>query len=139
MSDLVGFLLARVAEDEAIARAASLDAYGNPAMHMDWDYGPGSERDMTPAQDELHREWSPWRVLAECEAKRRIVERCKPLWIIAARPVDIQAAGVVHPGAQLTIYGKGGPLWPNDTAEPILRALALPYADHADYRDEWKP
>lgn len=22
---------------------------------------------------------------------------------------------------------------------PVLRALAPPYADHPDYRDEWKP
>ncbi|MEV5957281.1 DUF6221 family protein [Streptomyces sp. NPDC051987] len=24
-------------------------------------------------------------------------------------------------------------------AEPVLRALALPYADHPGYRDEWRP
>ena len=49
------FLLARIAEDEAGARAVVGDRNA-------WD---------TPEWDASR--WSPWRVLDECEAKRRLV------------------------------------------------------------------
>jgi hypothetical protein len=53
------------------------------------------------------------RSLADCEAKRRIVRMHQPP----------------------TICG-----WDcRDGRCPTLRALALPYADHPDYREEWKP
>lgn len=52
----------------------------------------------------LEGPWHNARVLAEIEAKRRIVE-----WF--TKPSDLL----------------------------ILRCLALPYADHPDYRQEWKP
>jgi len=62
----------------------------------------------------------PARVLAECEAKRRIVglhER-RPDW------PDCQECGDRD-------YQKP---WPCST----LRLLALPYSDHPDYRPEWR-
>lgn len=55
------------------------------------------------------------RVLAECAAKRRIVELCR------ADHEDSMSTG-------------------DDTTElasEVLRALASVYADHADYRPEW--
>jgi hypothetical protein len=81
MSDpltLTDFLLARIADLEAMARA------------------------------ELNEGWEDI-VLAECEAKRRIVE----------------CATNMH---------TSGPDW-----DEACRFLALPYADHPDYREEWKP
>ena len=61
-----------------------------------------------PWQQEMHEpsgrhiaRWDPARVVAECESKRRILER-------------------------------------HEQDEEILRVLALPYADHRDYRDEWR-
>jgi Family of unknown function (DUF6221) len=56
----------------------------------------------------------PVRVLAECEAKRRRVGI-----LVAA----------MEPGA--TTYA--GP------AGVLLKLEALPYADHPDYREEWRP
>lgn len=83
MTTLTDFLLARIAEDEA---------------------------DVADPAAALH--YAPDRVLAECEAKRRIVER--------------------HSGCDEVSYG--------DTSTcPDARDLALPYADHPDYRPEWKP
>ncbi len=56
------------------------------------------------------RRMTPARVLVECEAKRGIV-------------ADV-ASG----------YGPG-----SDVVPMPLALLALPYADHPDYRDEWRP
>lgn len=53
------------------------------------------------------------RVLADCEADRRIVTAASG-W--ASADADTQAA-----------------------MENIKRLLALPYADHPDYREEWRP
>ena len=109
--DLVEFLLARIAEGEATAREASVDdphwlehIYDNPHIV----------------------DWSPARVLAECEAKRRIVElhqghhECVGVKFRARRTV------LVAPGYQFA----------ND---PTLALLALPYADHPDYDKSWRP
>lgn len=54
------------------------------------------------------------RVLSECEAKRRIVEAA-------------------------TWEMKDGSRVAYELDEDTLRLLALPYADHPDYRDEWRP
>ncbi len=87
------FLLDRIAEDEAeIALGpdfATLDTSG-------W-MGHAAE-------------WGRERALAECEAKRRIVDES----------------------------GSGRGSWP-DAIWRCLQFLALPYADHPDYREEWRP
>lgn len=136
------FLLARIAEDERVARAA-LDP-DRPGIHWQWvvpdeagdldaprwlrtaeefpttsGVGPlpafplGFEFRAEPSRgmDHIARH-DPARVLAECEAKRRIVERCS-------------AVDYAMPSHHL--------------AHGILADLALPYADHPDYRPEWKP
>lgn len=102
---LTEFLLARIAEDERDAdswrRTEAFLAY--PTVEGDFLIDP-----------------KPWlRVLAECEAKRRIVElhhRVKPLFGGWSCGICLDNGGV-------------------DCR--TLRALALPYADHPDYRDEW--
>ena len=66
------------------------------------------------AVSRIGRRPSP-RDLADCEAKRRIVERC-------ART------------ASLTQPDRTGYL-----SDYVLAQLALSYADHRDYREEWKP
>lgn len=63
----------------------------------------------------------PARVLAECEAKRRIVERFARLEGRAAKFPNLVNGGEVAV-MRLTVTD-----------------LALPYADHPDYRDEWRP
>jgi hypothetical protein len=108
---LTEFLLARIAEDEAAANAAHRESMRGHA-------GPGFARSRVAwaAQAEgvrgsaLIERFTPARVLAECEAKRRVVEHCD---------FDHLALSVGDP------Y--------------VLQLLALPYADHPDYRDDWKP
>jgi hypothetical protein len=97
---LADFLLARFAEDEADAQAEvarDLVAHG--------------ETDPFYA----YRFMDPARVLAECEAKRRIVE------LLAAGGRDEARAGM------------------DAARERLLPLLALPYADHPDYRPGWRP
>jgi hypothetical protein len=126
---LTEFLLARIAEDETAARGACI-LYRAVGEHQNiyGDWVPiepvGSEdRDQVERTASFYRErgarnvevvefYDPARVLAECEAKRRIIG--DRLFRESQRP-DV-----------LSIFG-----------ERIMSTLALPYADHPDYRQEW--
>ena len=64
----------------------------------------------------------PTRAIAACDAKRRIVERCSP--------VDLPNDG---PDIARTAWDAF-----NVLNKATLRDLAAIYADHIDYRDEWR-
>lgn len=96
--DLADFLLARIAEDKAVAQAAGRHWHG---IHIE---------SATSAQNEHVRRHAPARVLADCEARQRIVEQFS-----------------------LTRTMTGSAF-----VTPLLRLLALPYADHPDHRAEWR-
>jgi hypothetical protein len=125
---LTDFLLARIAEDEAVAQRVvdspdrnrycdrvSFREYGDEASLVYHGAIVGS----TPA-----------RVLAECEAKRRIVELHS----------DDTGHECPSPPHGITEFYGGEPDEdaPDGDWCPTLRALAQPYADHSDFRDEWK-
>jgi hypothetical protein len=169
---LTEFLLARILEDEAVARAAtpgpwaweppSTDSWPQGdeslvALGDDWqpdsyfggcsDFlrgfhgtrelddgshlhrtatavvsGWGHDACGTSASDEDRAHIArhdPARVLAECEAKRRIVER----------HYEVPASDIMWSSCPVCRE-----TWPC----PDLRALASVYADHADYREEWR-
>lgn len=129
MSSLTEFLLARIAEDEAVARAATPGPWGDPADVGYGDFGwhvdgcpagetEDSEQGMADAEYLAYNH--PARVLAECEAKRRIVEWHR--YDLGSDPCD------AHDGATFQTVDCG-----------TLLALALPYADHPDWREEWRP
>jgi len=111
MNDLAEFLLARIAEDNSLAAFADQDAQALRPITDDLTGQTDGDRRV------MHMfRWSPARVLAECEAKRRIVEDYL---------------------AQLNSHQSG---WDARTPRDyMLRALAQPYADHPDYRTEWRP
>ena len=88
------FLLAQITEDEAVAQGALV-------------------ADIATVAHEHMARWNPDRVVAECEAKRRIVEWC------------VAAEDRMQPPAPLI-------------AMNVLAALALPYADQPDYLPEWR-
>lgn len=106
---LTEFLLARIAEDEAAAMDSLERGFGD----WEWlaDLGVNYE-----ARTHMVRH-HPARVLAECEAKRRIVD--------AAR-ADYEDS--LQSGDDTT-----------SLAEEVLRVLALPYSDHPDYDEAWRP
>lgn len=99
---LADFLLARIAEDEAAAEYST-------AM---WTSMPSTSR-----------------VLAECEAKRRIVEE---LTVARRERVPAQRSGVYDVAEVRDMRSDGD-------ADMVLPLLALPYSDHPDYREEWRP
>lgn len=109
MSDLARFLLARITEDERAAREF---------IDCDGIWGPDVDNARAGAIAAAFQNGvgSPRRVLAACEAKRRIIDVAVPL-------------------SEWTEMGSAT----DEDGWAILRALALPYADHPDYRGEWRP
>lgn len=107
MSDLAEFLLARIAEDQALARESTgvEDSSGGAVAWAKTD-----ERWLL--------EIDPARLLTECEAKRQIIERARMAW----------------DNSDCTECNEAGYL-----ADDLLKLLALPYAGHPDYRDDWRP
>jgi hypothetical protein len=159
---LIEFLLARIAEHEAFALAAR--ALQDHALDRWWVDGPAEvsgkwwvyatgEKFHHQAMAEHVARHDPNRVLAECEAKRQIVDLHYPLiecveWFDApgigeapvcpsCRPKDPSVWN--PPMGQAGIRPEG--FVPTYTLAPCptLRALASMYADHPDYQDEWKP
>ena len=130
---LTEFLLARIAEDEAAARAAlgppAYSHYGDNAAEETVAMGQG-EGCAEEGADHLYR-WLPPRVLAECDAKRRITSMHVEREYECSR-CDTGYWDENDDGAE--VYGARPEAYPCET----LRALALPYADHPDYLPEWR-
>jgi hypothetical protein len=133
---LTEFLLARIAEDEAVARALSY----SPRWIMAHDMP-----DAFPGVVEQIMRWDPARVLAECAAKRRIVEihavehlekvvydYSAGKYLDARVPWDVCSICI-----DLDYTDDEGAVAPLDYPCPTIGALAAVYAEHADYRPEW--
>ena len=139
MSDLVAFLRARLDEDERVARAAA-DENREPSWRLiSGEYVTGigltgmhTEGFVDEAPGEHIVRHDPARVLAEVDAKRQIIDEHR------ITPKDQGAGGAETFGCECCHFdyneGYQGLGWC-----PTLRLLALPYADHPDYRDEWRP
>lgn len=107
--DLVEFLAARLDEDEAGAAEMTENAK--------WlaDCGGPHGHEVVTKNIAIN----PARVLAEVEAKRRII-------------ADRQR---IDRSANDDDWSSGY----SDANYDALQAIALPYADHPDHREEWKP
>jgi hypothetical protein len=106
MTDLVGFLCARLDEDERVARAVR---------------GPDGAETVASHIVRNH----PARVLAEVEAKRRILAR---------HVLSPPSENPELPWDNVADCQFDGEPWPC----PDILDLALPYADHPDYRNGWR-
>lgn len=113
MTTLPEFLLARIAEDEAIAEVAEEESAGSWEFDLDAKGRAGFEH--------ITRH-DPARVLAECRAKRRIVQEYTDLLKWDADESDDHG-----------IHGQRIGL------EFAVKMLALPDADHPDYDESWRP
>lgn len=123
---ITDFLLARIAEDEKMANAAlGCHAYAQDYPTRAVMYSASGdalfefdERQMreadhsTLALAEHFCSWQPARVLAECKAKREIVDEC-----------------------ERSMLNDGD----SRTAEWIAAQLAAVYASHPDYNPVWAP
>ncbi len=118
---LVEFLRARLDEDERRARDARPGPWsltGHPDEVVLYS-GP-DEVMRGPLRDGAHiAHHNPARVLAEVDAKRRIVELC------AEEDGGVEIGVGVSPEQWL--------------AQSVLRLLAEVYADRPGYRQEWRP
>jgi Family of unknown function (DUF6221) len=124
--ELDEFLLARIAEDKRIAvdaaAAAGQEPRGSGAQ-------PPAATGPQPIAAHVARH-GPARVLAECSARRRIVLACRDV-----RP-DLSFLGRRPPGmADFPLTPRGE----HELAALTLALPALPYAEHHDYRAEWRP
>jgi hypothetical protein len=119
-ADLLTFLRARLDEDErvamAAARAANTDTWIDGAEGS--VLGIGGDMHLRGAVNSIDDigphvvRWDPARALAEVEVKRKLLD---------------YAEGLLQDNPEDTT-----PRW-------LAKLLAQPYADHPDYRDEWRP
>jgi len=127
MDDLVQFLRARLDEDERIAQGHQ---QWSPSWHQDDcvneirdDENAGTVATVYRLGDRTHiARHDPARVLAEVDAKRRIVDSYER----ATENRHAHLGDLASAGAFLALHG-------------AVKSLALPYADHPDYRPEWAP
>jgi hypothetical protein len=112
---LADFLLARIEEDEKRTRAAGAVAGGDLMLAA-----------LPDALFEGLRLAFPARVLAECEAKRQIITRYE----YACQQADGHKAWETSDDGWEKIAG---------ALELCCQSLAAVYADHPDYREEWRP
>jgi hypothetical protein len=143
---ITDFLLARIAEDEAAARACvdeEADVFEAHEDDSDWHVSvkggmhvANLGRTTWHGTGELARHIArhdPARVLAECEAKR---------WIVKEHSDDYGHCATCYAGDDGACGDPdccGSPtavmkLWPC----PTVRLLTLPYADHPDFKPGWK-
>lgn len=102
--DLTEFLLARITEDEVEAQAGD--------QHFPGFLGRLSEYDGLLSEEVAHiARFDPARVLAECAAKRLIIERASH-----------QAPGTEY----------------EESYREVLECLAVVYDEHPDYLPEWR-
>ncbi len=160
MDDLVQipqFLRARLDEDEQTARAAAPGPWNRMGQRV-LDASPPSDRlgigmavghaaasaDYNETAIHIARH-DPVRVLAEVDAKRRLLDDIlgqtherneEDNWYscCAARNEDGELVCTDESRA-----GDPCDCGRDRTVERRVRLFALPYADHPDYRDEWRP
>ncbi|WP_344596256.1 DUF6221 family protein [Actinomadura vinacea] len=128
--DLVEFLRARLAKDEQIARAcdgASWAASPSGTVHLDTpDGGPSEPRFVASVENGACAEhiarYDPARALLEVAARRRIIDDYeKGAWVLE-QGHRTEAGEAAHAARLET-----------------LRLLALAYAQHPEFRPEWRP
>lgn len=146
---LLEFLRGRLAEEQAHAEVASRGPWkhednlgdrsvvaedGSPVAAFTYAYPEGPIGLETTDAAHIAR-WNPARVLAEVDAKRRILELHTPTEVPEHAPADCPTC------ARWEFDVAMG----DDSASPVhypcptLRVLALPYSHHPDYREEWAP
>lgn len=152
--ELVDFLRARLGEDAALAGAATpgpwwhnprkqwLDpdafekydlakgeefiGYGGPHPFTGAVAATGPADDPQSMADADHiARHDPARVLAEVGAKRRILDDVLP----TMQADELRIAGEWGVGSDPV----------REASDDLLSLLALPYAEHPDYREEWRP
>lgn len=162
MDDLVAFLRARLDEDERIARAA-IKAAGDVPGAANWRFGNASPDEggtywhittTPPDADVFHLvelvgggmsgggahepeiarhavEHDPARVLREVDTKRRLLG----VAFEHAAAMDAEFGDCCDADA----FERNECKYTSTGELPLLRLLALPYADRPEYQETWRP
>jgi len=119
---LTEFLLARITEDEF----AGTHFEQMPAQWTTLTVYP-HDGEPIPVKAAM---FASTRILAECEAKRRIVDMAIGVEDHRSAAESLEYGNDLHaiPVAQAV----------DETMIDVLQYLAAPYADHPDYREEWR-
>lgn len=120
---LTEFLLARIAEEEAVAREVAEKVMPDErGRAVYYEQATGSAAEIIWDVDYAQGGYTitAARVLAECEAKRRIVEQYDAIERLQEN-LDYDTRGAY------------------ESIELTVQYLALPYADHPDYDEAWRP
>ena len=169
--NITEFLLARIAEDEAVARSLTSTAWvegiersGSPgrwrgiAAHIVSDATAVDSAGIIPDDAEVLRgsrqavthaaRHDPARVLAECEAKRRILELHQAWPVLVETPPKFDPAVMDLTTVSFRVPQRLAWLTQQEYRErfgdepptgPMLAALAAVYADPPDYNPAWRP
>lgn len=153
MDELIAFLNARLDEDEQGARDAALAVADHTYAPIDAEEMSAKTAAWTTARVLMHKRvtvedpgWDPkvtdivWasvgdhiarhdpaRVLADVAAKRKLIEYITSPQHLCPKPQDDE-----------NYWWEGGERVHRPIPCGCLRALAAPYADHPDYREEWR-
>jgi hypothetical protein len=158
MDDLVSWLRAQLDDDERVARAAHDPEYpwvieqpepGSPSWYHPQLLGKNliSSSDpatLTPDEGEHIARWDPTRVLAEIDAKRRILElhAPQPSHYVGARFIWDEPGALQCSHCADLCHSRSGLACDTPDAPypcPTVSLLALSLADRAGYREEWRP
>ena len=123
---IVEFLEARIAEDEAVAKAAFARLGENDPFTQEWQFGmggfgglvnrAGTRTALSPTAESNHiNRHGPVRVLQEVAAKRKLIKSIEEL---VQHAYGYDSAGAI---------------------ETELAPLAAIYSDHPDFNEEWRP
>jgi hypothetical protein len=148
---LTEFLQARLAEDEQVAQAATPGPWSAGEYYPDvWEInGPTHNIAWESRDGDIGRgdathivRWDPARVLAEVQAKRRIIEAVQRRRAGHPGRHESEEGVELESGLDFQLYGPCARCdeW-NRTTLPIYaaRLLAPAYAEHPGYRPEWAP
>jgi hypothetical protein len=117
------FLTARLDEDESIARMADSVSSQPGEAHGE----PAAAAPLLPQQQRHIDRWSPARALVDIAAKRTIVETYEELGQVLTKALD---SGHVDEAAVTRNLFAG--------LQVAVLAHAMTFADHPDYREEWR-
>lgn len=129
--DLVDFLRARYDEEAELAQAADGDQieatdslWGTKYLTLRGDHDDRHTTELPAALANHIARHDPARVLAEVEAKREMLREADSFCAEYYADMDDDSSAYQRAAC-----------W----RETNARLLALPYANHPDYRDEWRP
>jgi hypothetical protein len=159
---LVAFLQARYDEDDQAARDAGGKSweweqhYGDMCNDPTCEYGNLATDDTILMSVHAYNITVPWqgaehiarhnpaRVLAEVDAKRQLLRDavsakhavCEDPWYTCPAATEARDGGEC---GKDDMRGEPCECGRDDRLHRACRLLALPYADHPDYREEWRP